>query len=246
VQVKSSANKIDVLSDEDKEVFYSGPLVVLTNRFSASASEIFAGAIQDYQRGVVIGESTFGKGTVQTVIDLSRFINETEPVGELKLTFQKFYRVTGSSTQHKGVLPDISLPSAFDAQHFGESASPSALPWDVIRAASFQKVTQVNPQVITSLNKSYQDRTRYDVSLKKYISETEELKKNLNETRISLNETKRKQEMAEAEQKKASEKLDTKITTKEGLPVDQLQDLKDEYLREGLLILGELITKRFG
>lgn len=246
VQVKTSANKIDVLPDDDKEVFYSGPLVVLTNRFSASASEIFAGAIQDYQRGVVVGESTFGKGTVQTVIDLSRFINDTEPVGELKLTFQKFYRVTGSSTQHKGVSPDISLPSAFDAEHFGESASPSALPWDVIRAANFQKVALVNPQVLTGLSKSYMDRTRYDASLKKYISETEELKKSLNETRISLNETKRKQEMAEAEQKKASEKLDTKITSKEGLPVDQLQDMKDEYLREGLLILGDLITKRFG
>ncbi len=246
VQVKNSTNKIDVLPDDDKEIFYGGPLVVLTNRFSASASEIFAGAIQDYQRGVVVGESTFGKGTVQTVLDLSRFINDTEPVGELKLTFQKFYRVTGSSTQHKGVSPDINLPSPFDAEHFGESSSPNALPWDVIRAANFQKVTQVNPQVLAGLNKAYSDRTRYDANLKKFITETDELKKNLNETRISLNETKRKQEMAEAEKKKAAEKLDTKITSKEGLPVDELQNLKDEYLREGLLILGDLITKRFG
>ncbi|MBX2893990.1 MAG: carboxy terminal-processing peptidase [Cyclobacteriaceae bacterium] len=246
VQVKNSVNKIEVLPDEDKEVFYGGPLVVLTNRFSASASEIFAGAIQDYQRGVVVGESTFGKGTVQTVLDLSRFINDKEPVGELKLTFQKFYRVTGSSTQHKGVSPDIQLPSAFDAAHFGESSSPNALPWDVIRATSFQKVTQVNDRILAGLTKAYQDRTRYDANLKNYISETEELKKNLNETRISLSETKRKQEIAEAEKKKASEKLDTKLTSKEGLPTEVLQDMKDEYLREGLIILGDLVTKRFG
>ncbi|HNR73567.1 MAG TPA: carboxy terminal-processing peptidase [Cyclobacteriaceae bacterium] len=246
VQVKNSSSKIDVLADDDKEIFYSGPLVVLTNRFSASASEIFAGAIQDYQRGVVVGEPTFGKGTVQTVLDLSRFINDDEPVGDLKLTFQKFYRVTGSSTQHKGVSPDISLPSAFDAEHFGESASPSALPWDVIRAASFQKTTDVNERVVAALNKSYQDRVRYDANLKKFISETDILRKNINETRISLNENKRKQEMADAEEKKAAEKLDTKVTSKEGLPVNELQNMKDEYLREGLLILGELVTKRFG
>ncbi|MCW5910987.1 MAG: carboxy terminal-processing peptidase, partial [Cyclobacteriaceae bacterium] len=168
------------------------------------------------------------------------------PVGELKLTFQKFYRVTGSSTQHKGVSPDINLPSAFDADHFGESASPSALPWDVIKPANFQKVSEINDRVLAGLNRAYQDRTRYDANLKKYINETEDLKKSLNETRISLNETKRRQEIAEAEQKKASEKLDTKITSKDGLPVDELQNMKDEYLREGLLILSDLITKRFG
>jgi carboxyl-terminal processing protease len=246
VQVKNSSSKVEVLPDDSKEIFYSGPLVVLTNRFSASASEIFAGAIQDYQRGVVVGESTFGKGTVQTVLDLSRFINEKEPVGELKLTFQKFYRVTGSSTQHKGVLPDVYFPSAFDAEQYGESANPSALPWDVIKPANYQKVTDVNDKVIADLNKSYLERTKFDVSLKKFITETEDLKKNLAQTKVSLNEAKRKVEMAEDEKKKAEEKLDTKITSKEGLPVDELQKLKDEYLREGLLILGDLVTKRFG
>ncbi|MEQ1586537.1 MAG: carboxy terminal-processing peptidase [Cyclobacteriaceae bacterium] len=246
VQVKNSSSKVEVLPDDNKEIFYSGPLVVLTNRFSASASEIFAGAIQDYQRGVVVGESTFGKGTVQTVLDLNRFINDKEPVGELKLTFQKFYRVTGSSTQHKGVLPDVYFPSAFDAEQYGESANPSALPWDVIKPASYQKVTDVNDKVITSLNKSYLERTKFDVSLKKYMVETEDLKKNLSQTKISLNEARRKAEIAEDEKKKAEEKLNTKITSKEGLPVDELQTLKDEYLREGLLILGDLVTKRFG
>lgn len=246
VQVKNSTRKVEVLPDDNKEVFYPGPLVVLTNRFSASASEIFAGAIQDYQRGVVVGESTFGKGTVQTVLDLSRFINEKEPVGELKLTFQKFYRVTGSSTQHKGVEPDVNLPSAFNVEQYGESSYPSALPWDVIKPVPFQKTDLVSSQLVAELNKSYLERTKSDISLKKYIDETNDLKMNLSQTKVSLNESKRRAEIAEEDKKKAQEKLDTKLTSKEGLPVDDLQKLKDEYLREGLLILGELVTKRFG
>ena len=247
VQVKNSANKVDILPDDDKEVLYNGPLVVLTNRFSASASEIFAGAIQDYQRGVIVGESTYGKGTVQSVLDLRRFLNEKEPVGELKLTFQKFYRVTGSSTQHRGVVPDVLLPTALDAARFGESASPSALPWDVIRPAAFQRTIDVNEKTIAKLNRSYQDRVKFDDNLKKYIRETEELKQNLNQTRISLNEATRKKEIEEIEKKKALEKIAIKLpAAKEGLPVTDFKKLQDEYLREGLLILSELLTKRVG
>lgn len=247
VQVKNSIGKVEVGLDDDTQVVYSGPLIVLTNRFSASASEIFAGAIQDYHRGVIVGESTFGKGTVQTVLDLKRFIQDKDEVGELKLTFQKFYRVTGSSTQNRGVSPDIKLPTALGESQYGESASPSALPWDVINPTPFQKVTDVNEKVISSLSKSYLDRVKFDASLKKYVAETEELKKNLAQTRVSLKETVRKVEMEEAEKNKAlNEKLDTKVTSKEGLPVDELLKLDDEYLREGLLILADLVTKRIG
>src|SRR5690606_20178339 len=110
VQVKNSMKRTEVLEDEDNSVIYDGPLVVLINRFSASASEIFAGAIQDYGRGVVVGESSYGKGTVQTMVELDRFIQDKDQAGSLKLTVQKFYRVNGSSTQHKGVTPDIKLP----------------------------------------------------------------------------------------------------------------------------------------
>jgi carboxyl-terminal processing protease len=247
VQVKNAINKVDVLPDDDAGVFYTGPLVVLTNRFSASASEIFAGAIQDYQRGVIVGESTYGKGTVQSVLDLKRFINDKEPIGELKLTFQKFYRVTGSSTQHKGVTPDVQLPSALDAAHYGESANPSALPWDVIKPVAFQRVTDINDRLIARLNKSYLERTKLDNNLKRYIQDTEDLKRNLNQTKVSLNETIRKKEQEEAEKKKAVGKLDTKVTTnKEGLPINDLQKMDDEFLREGLLILSEILTKRIG
>lgn len=245
VQVKSSNNQVVVYDDEDQKVLYGGPLVVLTNRFSASASEIFAGAIQDYQRGVIVGESTFGKGTVQKVLDLGRFIDSSEPVGELKITFQKFYRVAGSSTQHKGVTPDVKLPSALGPDQFGESSNPSALPWDVIKSTNFQKATDVTGKVIADLNKSYQERVKFDPSLKKYITETEELKNNLNQTRISLNETKRKAEMDEQKKREAQEKLDTKLNNKDGLPQDLLK-LDDEFLREGALILTELVNKKIG
>ena len=248
VQVRNSSNKVEVLKDDESDIAYSGPMIVLTNRFSASASEIFAGAIQDYQRGVIVGESTYGKGTVQTVIDLKRFINDKEDPGELKLTFQKFYRVTGSSTQNKGVVPDIELPSSFSAKEYGESSNPSALPWDVIKSTSFQKTGDVNEKVITSLTKSFHDRMKTDAQLKKYITQIEELKKNLAETKISLNEDDRKKEMIEAEKEKTLNPNNSKIGTKvvkEGSNTDIL-DLNDEFLREGLLMLSELALKRVG
>ena len=247
VQVKNSANKIETLTDDNPSLVYNGPLVVLTNRFSASASEIFAGAIQDYNRGVVVGESTYGKGTVQTVINLNRFINDTNnKVGELKITFQKFYRVTGSSTQHKGVTPDIQLPTALSPEQFGESSSPNALPWDEIRGTLYQKTPLVNNRVITNLTKSYQDRLKTDASLQRFVNETEETSRSFRETKISLNEAARKKEIEEAEKKKAAnDKLGTKIVGKEGTTVD-LMDMEDEYLREGLFVLGDLITTKLG
>lgn len=247
VQVKNSANKIETLTDDNPSLVYNGPLVVLTNRFSASASEIFAGAIQDYNRGVVVGESTYGKGTVQTVINLNRFINDpNNKVGELKITFQKFYRVTGSSTQHKGVTPDIQLPTALSPEQFGESSSPNALPWDEIRGTLYQKTPLVNNRVITNLTKSYQDRLKTDASLQRFVNETEETSRSFRETKISLNEAARKKEIEEAEKKKAAnDKLGTKIVGKEGTTVD-LMDMEDEYLREGLFVLGDLITTKLG
>jgi carboxyl-terminal processing protease len=180
------------------------------------------------------------------VLDLKRFINDKEPVGELKITFQKFYRVAGSSTQNKGVTPDVKLPSALAADQYGESSRPNALPWDVIRSASFQKTADINGKVLTDLNKAYQDRVKSDVSLKRYIMETEELKKSLAETKISLNEAKRKKEMEEAQQKKSvNDKLDTKVVGKEGVPAEGI-NMDDEYLREGLLVLTNLVSRRIG
>lgn len=246
VQVRNSANKIEIGADDDPTVVYNGPLVVLTNRFSASASEIFAGAIQDYNRGVVVGESTYGKGTVQTVIDLGRFINDPgHEAGQLKLTFQKFYRVTGSSTQHKGVMPDIKLPTALDPEQFGESSRPSALPWDEIKGTLYQKTPVINPRVLDQLNRSYASRLKTDPNLGRFVDSTAVAKKNIKDTRVSLNEETRKKELEEAEKRSAAIRLNTKIL-KEGQVSTDLSELSDEYLREGLFVLGDLITTKIG
>lgn len=248
VQVKSSLRRTEILNDEDPSLVYNGPLVVLTNRFSASASEIFAGAIQDYNRGVVVGESTYGKGTVQQMVELDRYIQDKDDqAGSLKITIQKYYRVTGSSTQHRGVVPDIKLPTALDAEQFGESSNPGALPWDEIRSALYQKTPVVNDKILSQLNKAYQERLRDDPMLNDFVAQTEDARKNIKETRISLNEKKRQKEMEEVEQKRntasspGSAKLD-----KEGKPISGLLTMDDEYLRESLLVLTDLITSKIG
>ncbi|HUG71855.1 MAG TPA: carboxy terminal-processing peptidase [Steroidobacteraceae bacterium] len=139
VQLKDYTGRVEVLEDRDTGAAYDGPLVVLINRYSASASEIFAGAIQDYGRGYVIGQRSFGKGTVQNLIPLDRWSNA--PVdGQLTVTIGKFYRVTGESTQHRGVEPDIVLPSSIDMEEVGESALEAALPWDRIAPAGFRRI----------------------------------------------------------------------------------------------------------
>jgi carboxyl-terminal processing protease len=142
VQVRNSDGSIKVEQDYDNSVTWSGPLAVLVNRFSASASEILAGAIQDYKRGIIIGENTFGKGTVQNVIDLGQYIAlpNGRRVGQVKLTLAKFYRINGSSTQLKGVKPDIEFPSIYADKEYGEEASKYALAWDQINTSRFEPV----------------------------------------------------------------------------------------------------------
>ena len=169
-------------------------------------------------------------------------MSASTPSGELKITFQKFYRVTGSSTQHKGVTPDIKLPTALDPEQFGESSSPSALPWDEIKGTLFQKTPLVNDRTLANLNKQYQERLKTDLQLQRFVAETDEARKSNHETKISLNESIRKKEIAEAEQKKATnDKLNTKIVGKEtGTPTDLLE-MEDEYLREGLFVLSDLL-----
>ncbi|MCE7901987.1 MAG: tail-specific protease, partial [Gammaproteobacteria bacterium PRO9] len=140
VQIRDTSGDIEVLDDPEPSVAYSGPLVVLVDRFSASASEIFAAAIQDYHRGLVVGQQTFGKGTVQNLYPLDDYARQaSDPgLGQLTLTMGKFYRVNGGSTQNKGVIPDIVLPSAIDAATVGESNRDRALPWDQIAATDYK------------------------------------------------------------------------------------------------------------
>ena len=137
VQVRDTTGRLEVLDDPQSMPTYDGPLAVLVDRLSASASEIFAGAIQDYHRGLILGQTTFGKGTVQSLMPLDRFSSKPTS-GQLTVTIGKFYRVTGESTQHRGVQPDVPLASAIDTKEIGESALESALPWDRIAGVPFK------------------------------------------------------------------------------------------------------------
>ena len=160
VQLKVTTGELEVQDDPEPGVAYAGPLAVLVDRFSASASEIFAGAIQDYHRGTILGQRTFGKGTVQNLVPLDRW--SPRPVnGQLTVTIGKFYRVTGESTQHRGVEPDVTLPSQIDMEEFGESALEGALPWDRIPGVPFRsegKAQQPNIAVLATEEKTRADK----------------------------------------------------------------------------------------
>jgi carboxyl-terminal processing protease len=160
VQLKETHGKVQVLDDPTPSAVYEGPLAVLVDRFSASASEIFAAAIQDYERGVVLGQQTFGKGSVQNLFSLDRFMRG-EGYGQLTLTIGKYYRVTGGSTQHRGVDPDIAFPSPIDAEAVGESTRDTALPWDQIRPTRFYTETSLDP-AIALLSRSHDSRAADD------------------------------------------------------------------------------------
>jgi len=142
VQTKDSSGKIEINNDPDPGISYGGPLAVLVDRNSASASEIYAGAIQDYRRGIIIGEPTFGKGTVQNIVNINRFIRDSdEDHGRLKTTIAQFFRISGGSNQHKGVIPDIIFPTVYDTEEHGERSLDNALPWDEVKPARYMKAS---------------------------------------------------------------------------------------------------------
>ncbi len=146
VQLRDTTGRIEVDDDPDPAIFYSGPMIVLVDRFSASASEIFAGAIQDYGRALIVGQQTYGKGTVQNAHPLNYTIFGRKPeLGQLNVTIGKYYRITGESTQDRGVTPDIALPSLIDANEVGESTRDRALPWDHIEPAAFKIEGDLKP-----------------------------------------------------------------------------------------------------
>ncbi|MBC8155450.1 MAG: carboxy terminal-processing peptidase [Bacteroidetes bacterium] len=210
VQVRESSGETEVLMDPDPSVTYEGPLAVLVNRFSASASEIFAAAIQDYKRGIIVGGQTYGKGTVQTLIPLNQWLpKEPEKVGEVKMTVQKFYRINGSSTQHKGVTPDVELPSNYSAEEFGESSQPSALPWDQIATTRYDVTRSVDDKVLARIRDKFEQRLKSDPELKLLAQKLADDKKARKNTVVSLQESKRRKERDEAEKKRAAlSKLD--------------------------------------
>lgn len=192
VLVRNSDGRVDVLADEDRGTFYNGPLAVLVNRLSASASEIFAGAMQDYHRALVIGGQTFGKGTVQTVQPLNH--------GELKLTLAKFYRVSGESTQHQGVIPDISYPSILDTEEIGESALDDSMPWDRIKPAINPKSNPFKP-FLAELNARHAIRTDNNPDFVFTRARMDLSKQLMLETSISLNESTRREQQSDLDAK---------------------------------------------
>jgi len=253
VQVRNSNGSIDVLKDSDRSQAYTGPLAVVINRFSASASEIFAGAIQDYKRGVVVGEQSYGKGTVQSQVDLNRLMQGSDKLGQVNLTIAKFYRVTGNSTQLKGVTPDVQLPSVFSAAEFGESSQANALPWDKIPASNFKPVNNISENLVAVLEKNYEKRLQTDSDLKTLQQQISEIKKARANTRVSLQEAKRRKDREEEEKRNklvASTQADAQDTqpNSEAEPTandtikKKLYNLKtDDYMKETTRLVADLL-----
>nr|WP_121269721.1 carboxy terminal-processing peptidase [Pedobacter schmidteae] len=222
VQVKDLKGDVEVSEDTNSGVAWNGPFGVMVDRLSASASEIFAGAIQDYGRGIIMGTQTYGKGTVQSSIDMNRLVNpsilqrlaalvgkngtggKTEKegikLGQINLTMAKFYRVTGSSTQHKGVMPDIEFPSLYPMDKIGEDTEPSALPWDEVKKSDFTPVANLTT-IKTSLANLHNQRMEKSLDYKIMQEDIAESKKREKEVSVSLDEAKLKAERDSLEAK---------------------------------------------
>ena len=207
VQTKSSNGNIVVSSDPDPGVAYSGPLIVLTSRQSASASEIFAAALQDYGRAVIVGDkNTFGKGTVQTILEIGRYTSllgsRSQDDGALKLTIQKFYRVAGGSTQLHGVASDIVLPTLTDLPEFGEGALKNCLPYDEVPKARFTKWADAHSLFIDELKRRSEARIQNNAEFHYVMEDMERLRRRLDDNRISLNEDVRRKELQDDKMRK--------------------------------------------
>ena len=214
VQVKDAEGNVIRDDDTDPSVLYDGPLIVLTSRFSASASEILAGALQDYGRALIVGDSsTHGKGTVQSLIQLEPFVHRvsdsTNSPGALKVTIRKFYRASGSSTQLKGVTPDVVLPSLNNYAEVGEAALENPLPWDEIRSAKYEKLNLTQP-LLPELRKRSSNRISADRDFAYLQEDIETYRKYLADKSVSLNEAVRLKEMRENEAKMESRKKERK------------------------------------
>jgi carboxyl-terminal processing protease len=196
VQLRETGGRVEVLESEVPEVAYDGPLTILVDRFSASASEIFAAAMQDYGRGLVIGQETYGKGSVQNLYPLDRYALGQDPgYGQLTVTIGMYYRVTGDSTQNRGVMPDLSLPSAISTEEVGESSRDGSLPWNRIRSADFRR-EGAYAALLPELQREHDARIANDPNFQYTIREIGALDQMRSEKSVSLNLERRKAERA--------------------------------------------------
>jgi carboxyl-terminal processing protease len=247
VQVRNANGTVEIQRDSDPAIAYDGPLAVLVDRVSASASEIFAAAIQDYQRGVILGAQTYGKGTVQNLLDLNRIIRSGEnKFGQVKITMAKFYRINGGTTQHRGVVPDILFPSYYDETDFGESSQKYALAWDRITPTPFSPEDHVSKYLAT-LRAQSQERMRGNAEFRYLTDYVGRLKQERERNAVSLQEAKRKTEQEKLEAQHLA-RVNARRQAKGLPPYKQVEEIpRDEetpdILREeGMRVLADLIA----
>lgn len=244
VQLRETGGRVEVLDDPEPNIAWDGPLIVLVDRFSASASEIFAAAIQDYGRGIVVGQQTYGKGSVQNLYPLDRYALGPDPgFGQLTVTIGKYYRVTGESTQHRGVQPDISMPTAISAEEVGESTRESALPWDRIRPVDFGRETQLT-QAVAALEHSHEERIAADPDFRSLLADLDSFEKVRTQKKLSLNLKTRIAEREQLEKERVARENERR-TARGLLPVAKLTDLNgaeppDAVLAETAEIAADL------
>jgi carboxyl-terminal processing protease len=250
VQVRNQNGSVEIKNDPDKNICYDGPMAVLVNRLSASAAEIFAGAIQDYGRGIIIGDShTHGKGTVQTIFDLDAFLRHyggKSPSGSVKITTSKFYRINGESTQNKGITPDIVFPSFTDAMEIGEEHLEHSLPWDTIKPTPHEFFSDT-AQFVPALNQKSGNRRLSENEFKILATNIERFRKMRENKAISLNENKRwdlyKEEKKISEQQYSLMKLDDPSLDEKTSGKDKSKKPgKDIFLEESSRILSDYIN----
>lgn len=255
VQVRNGDGKIRVMSDDDSSVEYDGPMIVLVNRFSASASEILAGALQDYGRALIVGDAhTHGKGTVQALLDLDRYIrlrgmDKYMPLGAVKVTIQKFYRISGESTQEKGVAPDVVLPSRLDGLESGEKYLDNALPWDHIKSANFRR-WEHSAKNVEQLQQLSQQRVTSSADFKAIVSEALESQLRREQTRQSLLLSDLLEEREQLRETSGSSSPHGGMTMgekkgKDGEALSLEESLaEDPYVDEGVALLLDLLARQ--
>ncbi|EKO3437599.1 carboxy terminal-processing peptidase [Vibrio fluvialis] len=248
VQVRDSYGRVNVNSDTDGKVSYSGPMTVLINRYSASASEIFAAAMQDYGRAIILGENSFGKGTVQQHRSLNHIYDLFDKeLGYVQYTIQKFYRIDGGSTQNKGVIPDIAFPTAVDAAETGESMESNALPWDSIDKAKYEKLHDFH-KMITALSAEHQTRIAKDMEFSFIQQDIAKYKAEKDDNYLSLNEKVRKAQSEKSDQERldrinARQKAMGKKEFKTLQDVPKDYEAPDAYLDESVAIMVDMIKQ---
>jgi carboxyl-terminal processing protease len=250
VQTKGSNGNIVVSSDPDPGIAYNGPMIVLTSRQSASASEIFAAALQDYGRALIVGDkNTFGKGTVQTILEIGRFTSllgsRSQEDGALKLTIQKFYRVAGGSTQLHGVASDIVLPTLSDLPEFGEGALKNCLAYDEVPKAKFSKWSEGRGLFIDELKRRSDARVQSNPEFRYVMEDMDRLRKRLDENRISLNEDTRKVELNEDKLRKETRAKERLARNDEQMQMIRLTlDTVDKPNLQPILFPGKLAANK--